>query len=573
MFANTFEIILILLVAAVFVSAIFSRLHIPPIIGYIAVGILVSPHGFALIPSTNITTKLAEFGVVFLMFTIGLEFSLSKLWAMKHIVLIYGFLQVLISTLVTVVLGTWIGMTLSQSIVVGGVVALSSTAIVTKQLTDQLELNLPHGTNSVGILLFQDLAVIPLLILIPSLAASTHGIPLGSLGLAAIKGIVSVAAILAIGHWLLRPLFREIASTQSRELFTLCILLVTLGSAWLTHSLSLSLALGAFLAGIMLGETEFRHQIETDIRPFRDVLLGLFFISIGMLVDIHALIAAWKWLLLLLGALIVFKAVLIWMLGRFMGNDNAESLQTGIILAHGGEFGFAILSLAQIHKLLPEDYAQVVLGAILLTMALAPIMIRYAGPLTNLLFSRLIAKRHKNHEIEIAKTGGELSKHIIICGYGRVGKNISHFLDQEEIPYIALDLNPKRIQESRIAGDNVSYGDATHYEILSAAGLERAKALVISFANNKAAIKILHLVRHEHPNIPIIIRSADESELETLQELGATKVVPETLEASLMLVSHLLLLMNVPAQKVHDIMDETRANRYALLRQDLEQQL
>lgn len=558
--------ILILLAAAVIAVAIFRRFNLPPILGYLFVGMLVGPHGLQWIPDTEDTRFLAEFGVVFLLFTIGLEFSLPKLLAMKGAVLGLGGSQVLLSTALAGAVAWAVGVPWEGALMVGGVMALSSTAIVIKQLTEQLEINSRHGHNAVGILLFQDLAVIPFLILIPILASDGGGWTVGPLLFGMVKGGFIFVAMLALGHWLLRPLFREIAAARSAELFVLTVLLVSLAAAWATHLAGLSLALGGFVAGAMIGETEFRHQVEADIRPFRDVLLGLFFITIGMLLNVEQVIGLWPWVLLTLFGFVVVKGVLITSLCRAFGNEAGVSLRTGFVLAQGGEFGFALLSLAMGANLFDYETGQVVLGATLLSMALAPVMIRFNGHAAKYLFTKSYLRNRQHLEEDIQREARNLRDHVVICGYGRIGQNIGHFLEHEGFPYAALDLDPHRVREARAAGESVFYGDATHPEILRAAGIDRAQALVISFDDEHAALKLLARIREDHPELPVLVRARDDSVLEELQELGATEVVPETLEGSLMLASHLLYLLNVPVSTIVRRVRDVRSDRYRLLR-------
>ncbi|MCD6055131.1 MAG: potassium efflux system protein [Gammaproteobacteria bacterium] len=565
---GTLHNVLILLLIAVAVVIFFRRLNLPPILGYLLVGTMAGPYGFAWITQSDSTHNLAQFGVVFLMFTIGLEFSLSKLIAMRNVVFGLGSLQVIGTTLITVACAFWLGVPGKHAIVIGGIVAMSSTAIVTKQLTDQLELNTEHGRAALGILLFQDLAVIPFLILIPSLGGEVNTNLFVSLGFAFGKGLIAMLAILAIGRWVLRPVFHEIALSRSMELFTLSVLLVTLGAATLTEDMGLSLALGAFLAGMMLGETEFRHQVEVNIRPFRDVLLGLFFITIGTLLNIRGLSSIWGWVLLLLLTMIIAKCSVTYFICRLLKLPSKSALRTGILLAHGGEFGFAILSLAFATDLLSSTLNQIVLAALVFSMALSPLLIRYNGLLSRFILFSEHNRIDPNETFEtVTETAAGLQKHVIICGYGRVGQNIGRILEKQSIEFIALDLDPSRVQNARLAGERVTYGETSNLEILVAAGLKHANALVISFADHAISLKILQQVRKEMPHLPILVRSRDDSDLITLHEHGATEVIPETLEASLALASHLLILMGVPVAKVLRLTRDTRRTRYQLLRQ------
>ncbi len=557
--------ILVLLAVSLTVGVLFLRLNLPPILGYLAVGVLVGPYGFSWIDDTEHTRALAEFGVVFLLFTIGLEFSLPQLIRMKRIVLGLGGLQVFLTTALTAAVALYFGLPMESALVLGGVIAMSSTALVIRQLTDQVELHTRHGRNAVGILLFQDVMVIPFLILVSQPTGPVDGMSFATVLAALVKGLFALILILALGRWGLQPLFRGIARFRSTELFTLTVLLVTLGAASITHEMGLSFALGAFLAGMMLSETEFRHEVEAEIRPFRDLLLGLFFITIGMLLNVQLLPEIWIPVLLLLLVLISFKLLLIVGLCRLMGWDSAVALRTGLVLAHGGEFGFAILSLALGAEMLPVDSGQIVLAALLLSMAIAPILLRYNGRLVWFLLPTTATLSQQAIKDQISDSSRGLSEHVIICGFGRVGQNIARFLEDEQISFIATDLDPVLVQNAIKAKEPVVYGDAANMEILKAAGVERAVALVISMNDDSTALKILHRVRKINAEIPILVRTRDDTNLKQLQQAGATEVIPETMEASLMLSSLLLMTLKVPVSHVFYKMRQVRKEHYALL--------
>lgn len=561
------ENILVVLLIAVGVSVIFRKLRLPVILGYIVIGAAVGPHALAWIPDLQPIRTLAEFGVVFLMFTVGLEFSLSKLISLKYSVFILGSLQVLLTIATTTLAGIALHLNWLEALVVGGVVTMSSTAIVLKLLTENLEIHNKHGQTSMGILLFQDLAVIPFLILIASFSKATASPLTWDLMIALAKGIIAVIAMLFMGRWILRPIFHLAASTQIQELFTLTVLLVTVGCAWLTNLFGLSFALGAFLAGIMLGETEFRHQIDIEIRPFRDVLLGLFFISIGMLIDISTWRQTWAWIALMLAAIMIGKTALIILLTRLARHHMTTAIRTGIILAHGGEFGFAILTLALANQLVPADYGQVILSAMLLSLAFAPILIHYNAAIAKFCFPRCFKQREVDLSTELKLLAKQVKSPILLCGYGRIGQNIALILEKEKLDYVALDFNPAIIQAARKEGKLVTYGDATHPEMLKAAGIRHAKALVICFDNVRAAKRLLHCARRLRKDIPIIVRAKDDTEFEQLQNLGADQIITETFEESLMLAQQLLLSIELAPASVSRLIHNIRTKRYALLRQ------
>lgn len=560
------EIVILLMVSVLAVIA-FRRFNLPPVLAYLFVGVLVGPHGWGWVSDTSNTRTLAEFGVVFLLFTVGLEFSLPQLIAMRREVLGLGGAQVVITTALVALLAWTLDFNAAAAVIIGGTIAMSSTAIVIKQLTEQLELNSRHGRFAVGILLFQDLAVIPFLILIPALSGQADNSVAMDLLVAFVKGAVVVAIMLALGHWLLRPLFHEIAKAHSSELFTLAVLLFSLAAAWITDLSGLSLALGAFLAGMMVGETEFRHQVEADIRPFRDVLLGLFFVTIGMLLDIHTLPGILHWVLLVLVGMAALKISLIFAVCRFGGAEKGVALRTGLVLAQGGEFGFALISLAVGGNVMSLQSSQIVLASVIFSMVLSPFLIKNNGAIAKRLFSASYGGDRERNIQQVAHRAKELDNHVLICGYGRIGQNISRFLAQESFKYFALDLDPVRVREARQAGENVTYGDASHRAILEAAGINKARVLVISYDDYHSTVKIITQVREMRPEIPILVRTRDDANLERLQDIGATEVVPETLEASLMLSSYLLLLLGVPLRRVTRHVQQARNSRYSMLRQ------
>jgi CPA2 family monovalent cation:H+ antiporter-2 len=558
--------ILTLLGISVVVVAVFRRCHLPPILGYLFIGVVTGPHALHWLHDSEIPRFLGEIGVVFLLFAIGLEFSIPQFIAMKRILLGLGGAQVLVGTVSGAVIAWALGIPWQVAIIVGGAFSMSSTAIVIKQLTDQVELHTVHGRLAIGVLLFQDLAAVPFLVMIPILAGNAEQSIILPLSYALLKGITVFTIMLACGHWLVRPLFREVAASRSAELFTLTVLLVSLAAAWLTSLLGLSLALGAFLAGMMLSETEFRHQIEADIRPFRDVLLGLFFVTVGMQLDLAQLPAVWPWVVLMVLGLIFGKGPLIILLTRLAGYENDIALRTGTVLAHGGEFGFALLTLALYQGLLSHADSQPILAAIVISMGLAPMMIRYNDWFAKAIFAQSYHGELTGQVREIADAMQTFNNHVIICGFGRIGQNMASFLRDEGFAYVALDLEPDRVRAAWEGGERVFYGDATQHKILEAAGIDQAKALIISFNDEAGALKILHIVRSLRNDLPVLVRSRDDASLEKLLDAGATEVVPETLEASLMLAIQLLLLLEVPLRQVVERIRTVRSDRYHLLR-------
>ena len=532
---------LIILSATVAVVVLIFRLGLPSILGYLVVGALIGPNGLALVYDDEHIRVLAEFGVVFLLFTIGLEFSLPLLIRMRGSLVGLGGGQVLLTTLLTAAIAVYFGMPFENALVMGGVVTMSSTALVTKQLSDQVEMHTRHGRNAIGILLLQDLMVVPLLILVASLTgqagqASSSLTVLIALGQAAL----ALAMILAIGHWVLRPFFRGIVRFRSDELFTLTVLLVVLCSAWATHQIGLSFALGAFLAGVMLGETEFRHQVESEIRPFRDLLLGLFFITVGMMLNIHLLPEIWHWALLLLLALVGVKMLLIMGLCRLAGWDSVVAMRTGLLLAHGGEFGFAVLILAMDASLFAPEVAQVMLMALLFSMGTAPLMVRYNREIAALLMPGAFALSRQEMENQAAQIAKGMQRHVIVCGYGRVGRNTVSFLQELGVNCVAIELDSDLVKQAAAAKEPVSFGDADSLKLLQACGLSRASAVVVSMSDYNTATKIVRRIRSVDSLLPIIVRARKEIHLFELYQAGASDVVADQFDTSQIVTREML---------------------------------
>lgn len=569
--ASGLELTLLLLGSAVLGVVAFRSLHLPPMLGYLAVGVLIGPHALGLAAETASTHALAEFGVVFLMFSIGLEFSLAQLRAMRRIVFGLGLAQVVLTIVATVagalLLSMWVPslrVSWQAAFALGGALAMSSTAIVVKLLTERLELESEHGRRIIGILLFQDLAVVPLLILIPSLARNPEDLA-ATLAWAGVKAAAVLALLLFFGQKLMRGWFTLVAKRRSQELFMLNLLLVTLGAAWITERAGLSLALGAFVAGMLISETQFKHQVEEDIKPFRDVLLGLFFITIGMLLNLRLVLEHWWLVLLLLVVPVLLKFALIALLAKAFGSSDGISMRTGLALAQAGEFGFVLLNLASGSKLIDPFLMQLVLASMVLSMLAAPFVIAKSDRIV----MKIAANEWMMQSLQLTQLASRTmaaQKHVIIAGFGRSGQSVATLLSDEKLPWYALDLDPERVQEAQAAGSNVSYGDAGRREALIAAGINRASALVITFTDTRAALKVLHLVHELAPSLPVIVRSHDDSELETLRQAGATEVVPEALESSLMLASHALVVVGVPLRRVVHRVQSARDERYAALR-------
>jgi CPA2 family monovalent cation:H+ antiporter-2 len=494
---------------------------------------------------------------------------------MRKLVFGLGLAQVLLTILGTVVghfVLVWAFSYTSQpwqlswrgAVVLAAAMAMSSTAIVVKMMADRLELESEHGRRVIGVLLFQDLAVVPLLVLIPALDESGRDMA-AALGWAALKATVLLGLLLVGGQKVMRWWLTLVARRKSEELFVLNLLLVTLGLAWLTEHAGLSLALGAFVAGMLIAETEYKHQVETDIRPFHDVLLGLFFITIGMKLDWRLVLDQWQLVLLLSMLPVLVKFALVTLLARLFGTPSGVALRTGLYLAQAGEFGFVLLTLGAQQNLIDQQWVSPVLASMVLSMLASPFLINSSDRIV----MRLSSSDWLMQSVamtSIAKRAINTEAHVIIAGYGRSGQNLARILDVEGIPYMALDLDPDRVRQAAAAGQSVVFGDAARLQSLMAAGLARANAVVVSYHDTPSAMKILRLVQEHAPKVPVIVRTIDDSDLEKLQAAGATEVVPEAIEGSLMLASHALALVGVPMRRVIRVVQDQRDARYGLLR-------
>lgn len=569
---SALELTLLYLLAAVLGVVACRSLKLPPMLGYLAVGVLIGPNALALAEDATQVRHLGEFGVVFLMFVIGLEFNLPKLRSMRRHVFGLGLSQVAL-TMALLVAGAfalqWLApgvwhMPWQASVALSGAVAMSSTALVVKLLSENLEHDAEHGKRVMGILLFQDLAVVPLLVLIPALGSPPE-VMLKAIVLGLLKAFILLGLLMMGGRRFMHWWLTLVARRKSQELFVLNLLLVTLSMAWLTELAGLSLALGAFVAGMLISETEYKHQVETDIRPFHDVLLGLFFISIGMLLDWREVAAHWPLVLVLLVLPVLFKLLLIALLAKLWGATTGVALRTGLYLAQAGEFGFVLLALADKNQLVPAYLLNPALASMVISMLLTPLIIMNS----NRIVMKLVSSEWLQQSLQmtsIARQSINANKHVIVCGYGRCGQNLARMLEQAGIAYIALDLDPDRVSQAAAAGESVVFGDAVRPQALIAAGLARASAVVVSYLNTASALKILAYTREHAPGVPVIVRTVDDHDLEQLQAAGATEVVPEAIEGSLMLASHALALVGVPMRRVIRLVQDQRDARYNLLR-------
>ena len=561
---ESLQLIILLLVSSVFLVALFKYLSLPPMIAYFVVGLALGPNALAILPDSESSRHFVEFGIVFLMFTIGLEFSLPKLNSMRNILFGLGGTQVLITLLAVIVCGIFFGLQLPSAFIIGAALTMSSTAIVSKILIERLDLNSRHGRLSIGILLFQDVAVIFILILIPvfnNLDADLFKLIIFAL----LKIIFLLFIVFRAGKPVMNFWFDIVAKNKSRELFVLNVLMITLIFSYVTKLAGLSYALGAFLAGMIISETRYRHQVESDITSFRNILLGLFFISVGMMLDIDILKSNFIIIALLFFAFTLFKIILITGLTMIFKYELGVGIRTGIILSQAGEFSFVILALGQKNGIISGDIFQIILSVCLISMLIAPLLIPLNGRIARWI-SKGYTKKSETLVKQIEGVGHDYSDHVILCGYGRSGQYLGRFLKEENINFIAIDMDLNRVSDASTAGENVMYGDASRRTVLRAAGIERAKAIIVAYADDRSTEKVLNVIRETYPILPVIVRTADESSVERLQNAGATDVVPEVQEGSLMLASHALVLLGIPLSNVIKKIRIFRSERYKMFR-------
>jgi CPA2 family monovalent cation:H+ antiporter-2 len=555
---------LILLAVAIVTVTLFRRLGLPAILGYLSVGLIAGPYGFGWLVFDDVILFLGELGIVFLLFSIGLQFSLPLLLSMRRYLLGIGSVQVAGGTLAGFLIAQAFGVDWRGALVFGAAAALSSTAVVLTQLSEQNELQERHGRLAVGMLLFQDLAAVPFLVIIPLLAntAASLAVPLV---LALLKGTLAFVVIWYLGRRLLPSLLHGITRAGSRELFTLTVLFLALATAWLTEMSGLSLAMGAFLAGMLLSETIYRHQIEADARPFRDLLLGFFFVTVGMELDYQLLPEMWLETLVLLLGITLGKGVMVVALVWAAKMGLPAALRAGVVLGHGGEFGIALLALALAQGVLSHQTAQPVLAAMIISMLIAPMLVRHNRQLVE----HLVAGSSgglAGDAIDVEGHAPSMRDHVIIAGFGRLGQNLAVILRKLDTPYLALDLDAGVIRQARLAGEPVFYGDCTHRAILEHAALPHARVMVITFDEVNAVSQTLAAAQAVHATTDILVRTRDDRHYEALLDKGAREVIPETLEASLALAGHLLRRLDYAEADIQPLLGSIRRDGYHSLR-------
>ncbi|MGX9892041.1 monovalent cation:proton antiporter-2 (CPA2) family protein [Wolbachia endosymbiont of Protocalliphora sialia] len=554
--------IIILLSAAVFIVIAFWKMNISPVLGYFVAGALIGSHGFNLINSVEVMDNFAEFGVVFLLFIIGLELTFERLIAMRRHVFGFGSLQVIVTMIAIWCIALAFGVNTNMAAVIGGGLALSSTAIVLQVLQEKGSQASQVGRLSIAVLLMQDFAVVPLIVLVPLLTGNSEHSLISSLAGSLVQAAIALVLIFVTGRLLLRPLFSVIAKMESNEIFISTTLLIILGSAFITEQFHLSMALGAFVAGLLVAETEHRNSVEHAVLPFKDLFLGLFFMTVGMSIDIDLLLNKLPLVTLLSIILIVLKTSIIYTLCRFFGFRSAPAIQAGLLLAQGGEFAFILFRLADELDVLSSEIAQVLMMVTTVTMAFTPLLSGIGDWIANSFSTEKIILDDEAIETDTQ----DLYNHVIVAGFGRVGYMVTKMLTAEHLSYVVVDIQSKIVKEGKNDSFPIYLGDATRYEILKSVGIERAQALVVSIKNEVTIKKIVSLVATNFPYVNIIIRLPDLNNVEVYKDLGASKVIPETSEIGLQLGGAALSLSGISESGVTSLKGKFRKGNYSMLK-------
>ncbi len=553
-----FEQLLAIMAVSLVATVALHRVKLPNIIAYLIAGCLIGPHVFGVIEQPADFAFLAEFGVVFLLFALGLEFSLPKLIALKASVFGLGGIQVAFCSLMFGGAVYLWGSSVEASIIIAGALALSSTAIVTKELSRLRQVHSRHGQLSIGVLLFQDLAAVVFLILVPVLGSGGSDSLWSALGIALGKGVILIALLLSVGKWLLPPLYREVARTESDEVFVLTTLVIVMLAAWVTHSFHLSMALGGFVIGMMLGESYFRHQINSDIRSFKDILLGLFFVTIGMNIQIQLLLDYWPRIIAFTIALIFIKTFLISFVVKLLGDKKDTALQTSLNLAQAGEFGLALLALGVMHNVIPDDQASFIIIVSIFSMAASPFLIRHSDFISQFIWARLggTQKQGEAYEPHIPEDG-----HVIIGGYGRVGQTIAKLLDMNDVEHVAIDRNVALVNSAHADDKNVVFGDCASLDILNSCHIKQARMAILTFSSIETAKETLEHIRNAGIKTPIIVRCYEHGDFEDLIAHGANRVIPEMLEASLAIGAQVLDFLDITEGTIDHQIEKERSEQ------------
>lgn len=562
-FLQSLEMIFI---ASAVVILLLYKLKIPSLVGFIIAGIIIGPHGVGLIKDIHFIQILAEIGVILLLFTIGIEFSLTKLVRIKKAVLGSGGAQVMLTIAASAALTYVAIQDINTSLFFGFLYALSSTAIVLKLLAERGEIDSPHGHTMVGILIFQDLCIVPLMLLIPVLSGDAVD-PL-DVAIKMGKAALIIMVVLLSARWIVPALLHQVVRTRSRELFLTTIILLCLGIALLTSRFGLSLALGAFLAGLIISESEYAHQAMSDILPFKDSFMGLFFVSIGMLMNTKFLLDNSFVILQVVGLIFALKVVTGLAAALLMGNSLRSSLIAGLGLAQIGEFSFVLAIAGKAGGLISDDFYQIFLSSSVVTMIMTPFILNVSPAISEWVVTRAVVKKYaKRRKAEVAEARRDKKHdHVIIIGFGLNGRNLASVLREAEIPYVVLEMNSDTVREMRKRGEPIYYGDGTSKEILREMGIENARLIVIAISDPISTRRIVAIARRANPHIYIVVRTRYVAEVDDLKALGADEVIPEEFETSIEIFSRVLHRYSFPRNVILDMVEKIRRDSYTALR-------
>ncbi len=558
--------IIIIFSLSIIVLFICHQIRIPPIVGFIITGILIGPHGFALIKSVKEVELLAEIGIIFLLFTIGIEFSIKNLLQIKKSALLGGSLQVFMTVLITYFIARQLGFQFHLSIFIGFLIALSSTAIVLNILQSRAEINSPHGRTTFAVLIFQDIIIVPMMLFTPYLSG-TSGNAGTALLVLMLKGLGIILLVYVTSKWIVPKVLYQVTKTRIRELFLLVILVICLATVWITSSAGLSLALGAFLAGLIISNSEYSQDALTNILPFRDIFLSFFFISIGMLLDVGLVLERPIFIGIIALSILVLKTVIAGLVTIMLGYPLRQGILVGLTLSQVGEFSFILSKTGIEYGLLSGNNYQLFLSVSVLTMAATPFIIALAPQIANRILlvkfpKKLIAGFSPEKHTIVTKK----KDHLIIIGYGINGKNLARAAKETQIPYIIIEMNPDTVRVEKSLGEPIQYGDATNESLLKNANIQEARILVIAISDPTATNRITQMARQLNPTIYIIVRTRFLQELKPLYTLGADAVIPEEFETSVEIFTRVLMKYLVPRDEINKFISEVRSDSYEMFR-------
>lgn len=552
-------LILIFLGSSVLITYFMMKLKIHPIIGFIITGSIVGPNGFKIVNDPTVVSSISEIGVILLLFTLGLEFSIEKLLRLKRYVFGGGFVQVMATFLLFFILGYFVFKSFKTAIVLGFLTALSSTAIVIKLISEKGLTDSPFGKMGIGILLFQDIMVVPIMVIVPLLAAET--ISFTDIFLKVLKSAFLGGVVFFVSKYVTNFLLSKVVKLRVREIFILTIIVISLGMAYLTGLLGISMSMGAFLAGVVLADSIYTHQIIADIQPFKDSFLAIFFISIGLLTDPRFIVNNFDKIALFLVALILLKGVIIFLVSNYLLRSVKVSFRTALSLFQIGEFSFVVAALSHNLKIIDDAFYQLFLAGSVFSMILTPFGFKYGYKLYDLIFKKDRDKMDlKSNESE------ELKDHVIIIGYGLNGKNLSHVLKETDIKYVICEMNINTVREMEKKGEPIIFGDATKDEILHVLGVERARVVVIAISDPEATKRIVKTIRRIKEDVVVIVRTRYVAEVDMFRRLGADEIIPEEFETSIEIFSRVLMRYNVPVNIIHVLVQKIKENNYESLR-------